>query len=261
VARELAAQMMPDALHTAASLAFAEVAVVKADLAERVDGEASLARELVSRLSPTSLRMVGAALEAECSSRDAGPLKHLLPALRCASHASGAELGAPHSSFLSLLQLSADVPFLHAPLGTEDTRAEKDLASAQLTPGADGKREKKKKKKKKQLLEREAQLCTKLFIGGLGQDTDAQQLLDYFHALGKPVLRADILQDAKTGRSRGFGFVEFPLDFDDTNLHGEHNIDGEVCTARPYSAGDRGVRGESSSPSPSPPFCSATIGD
>merc|ERR1719247_1821274 len=239
VARDLAVHLTPDALHTAASLALAEVAVVKADLAERVDGEASLARELVSRLSPTSLRMVGAALEAECSSRDAGPLKHLLPALRCAN-ASGTELGASQSSFLSLVQLSAD-----ARIGPQVE------LHSQLAPSPDGKREKKKKKKKKQLLEREAQLCTKLFIGGLGQDTDAQQLLDYFHSLGKPVLLADILQDAKTGRSRGFGFVEFPLDFDDTYLHGEHVIDGEVCTARPYSAGDRGARAESS-PSASP---------
>merc|ERR1719247_633054 len=119
-ARDLAVHLSPDALHTAASLALAEVAVVKADLAERVDGEASLARELVSRLSPTSLRMVGAALEAECSARDAGPLKHLLPALRCAN-AGGTELGGPHSPFLSLVQLSADAPFgLHAMLGAED---------------------------------------------------------------------------------------------------------------------------------------------
>jgi hypothetical protein len=179
-------------------------------------------------------------------------LKHLLPALRCAN-AGGAELGGPHNSFLSLVQgLSADATFglqgnQPAPGGPEDPRIDKD---AQLTPGLDGKREKKKKKKKKQLLEREAQLCTKLFIGGLGQDTDAQQLLDYFHSINKPVLRADILQDAKTGRSRGFGFVEFPLDFDDSFLHGEHIIDGEVCTARPYSTGDRGARSETGSPSP-----------
>jgi hypothetical protein len=138
-------------------------------------------------------------------------------------------------------------------------RTDTDHPSAQLAPGLDGKREKKKKKKKKQLLEREAQLCTKLFIGGLGQDTDAQQLLDYFHSIGNPVLRADILQDAKTGRSRGFGFVEFPLDFDDSYLHGEHVIDGEVCTARPYSAGDRGARAESISPSAL--FSAGTTGD
>ncbi|KAK0150321.1 Cold-inducible RNA-binding protein [Merluccius polli] len=50
----------------------------------------------------------------------------------------------------------------------------------------------------------------KLFIGGLCFDTDETSLKESFCKYGK-VLKADVVRDRETGKSRGFGFVTFQV--------------------------------------------------
>ncbi|KAJ4846044.1 Ribosome-interacting GTPase 2 [Turnera subulata] len=52
---------------------------------------------------------------------------------------------------------------------------------------------------------------TKLFIGGLSYGTDDQSLKDAFSSFGD-VVDARVIVDRDTGRSRGFGFVNFSSD-------------------------------------------------
>ncbi len=51
----------------------------------------------------------------------------------------------------------------------------------------------------------------KLFVGSLPWATTSDDLKQLFEKFGT-VLRADVLQDRMTGRSRGFGFVEMEND-------------------------------------------------
>ncbi|MBI3486176.1 RNA-binding protein [Candidatus Daviesbacteria bacterium] len=51
----------------------------------------------------------------------------------------------------------------------------------------------------------------KLFVGSLPWAVDNQKLQDMFAKFGQ-VLRADVVMDRATGRSRGFGFVEMAND-------------------------------------------------
>ncbi|XP_047317382.1 glycine-rich RNA-binding protein 4, mitochondrial-like [Impatiens glandulifera] len=51
-------------------------------------------------------------------------------------------------------------------------------------------------------------LSTKLFIGGLSYGTDDKSLMEAFSSFGD-VSEAKIITDRETGRSRGFGFVNF----------------------------------------------------
>ena len=53
----------------------------------------------------------------------------------------------------------------------------------------------------------------KLFVGGLPFSVDDQELQEMFEAYGT-VGSAKIIMDRETGKSRGFGFVEFPTDSD-----------------------------------------------
>jgi RNA recognition motif-containing protein len=53
----------------------------------------------------------------------------------------------------------------------------------------------------------------KLFVGGLPFSVDDQELQEMFEAYGT-VASAKIIMDRETGKSRGFGFVEFPTDSD-----------------------------------------------
>ncbi|GAV58980.1 RRM_1 domain-containing protein [Cephalotus follicularis] len=52
---------------------------------------------------------------------------------------------------------------------------------------------------------------SKLFIGGLSYGTDDQSLKDAFANFGE-VTEARVITDRETGRSRGFGFVNFSND-------------------------------------------------
>ncbi|KAF8719268.1 hypothetical protein HU200_023964 [Digitaria exilis] len=51
-------------------------------------------------------------------------------------------------------------------------------------------------------------MSTKLFVGGLSWGTDDQSLKEAFSAYGE-VTEARVITDRDTGRSRGFGFVNF----------------------------------------------------
>ena len=48
----------------------------------------------------------------------------------------------------------------------------------------------------------------KLFVAGLPFDVDDQELKEMFEAYGS-VTSAKVINDRETGKSRGFGFVEF----------------------------------------------------
>ncbi|NP_001351769.1 glycine-rich RNA-binding protein [Cicer arietinum] len=52
---------------------------------------------------------------------------------------------------------------------------------------------------------------SKLFIGGLSYGVDDQSLRDAFASFGE-VVEARVITDRDTGRSRGFGFVNFSSD-------------------------------------------------
>ena len=51
----------------------------------------------------------------------------------------------------------------------------------------------------------------KLFVAGLPFDVDDQELQEMFEVYGT-VGSAKVITDRETGKSRGFGFVEFPND-------------------------------------------------
>ncbi|PIN07184.1 hypothetical protein CDL12_20255 [Handroanthus impetiginosus] len=54
-------------------------------------------------------------------------------------------------------------------------------------------------------------MSTKLFVGGLSYGTDDQSLRDAFSSFGD-VIDAIVITDRDSGRSRGFGFVNFSSD-------------------------------------------------
>lgn len=69
----------------------------------------------------------------------------------------------------------------------------------------------------------------KVFVGGLPQDCADDKIRDYFAAYGT-IVDAVVMKDRDTGRSRGFGFVQF----DDTHAvdkvmaeYKEHKIEGK----------------------------------
>jgi cold-inducible RNA-binding protein len=49
----------------------------------------------------------------------------------------------------------------------------------------------------------------KLYVGNLPFDAEETALKDMFEAEGGPVVKVQVITDKMTGRSRGFGFVEF----------------------------------------------------
>ncbi|KAG2210259.1 hypothetical protein INT47_003244 [Mucor saturninus] len=49
---------------------------------------------------------------------------------------------------------------------------------------------------------------SKLFVGGLSWNTTDDSLYDHFSKYGQ-VTEANVIKDRETGRSRGFGFVNF----------------------------------------------------
>lgn len=51
-------------------------------------------------------------------------------------------------------------------------------------------------------------MSTKLFVGSLSWNTTDQMLQDFFATVGN-VVSAKVIMDRQTGRSRGFGFVEY----------------------------------------------------
>lgn len=52
---------------------------------------------------------------------------------------------------------------------------------------------------------------TNIYVGNLSYDTSSNELESTFAAFGE-VSRASVISDQMTGRSKGFGFVEMPID-------------------------------------------------
>jgi cold-inducible RNA-binding protein len=101
-------------------------------------------------------------------------------------------------------------------------------------------------------------MATKLYVGGLSYGTTEDGLRDYFAQAGE-VASSTIIKDKFTGRSKGFGFVEYTDDSVAQKavemFHGQE-FEGRTLTvneARPMEArpprksfdrgGDRGGRG------------------
>lgn len=75
--------------------------------------------------------------------------------------------------------------------------------------------------------DREARDRLKIWVGGLSQETTKQSLDAYFNQFG--TADSIVMMDSATGRSRGFGFVNF---FDETVMNAvlgmQHEIDGTL---------------------------------
>jgi len=48
----------------------------------------------------------------------------------------------------------------------------------------------------------------KVFVGGIGQDTDEQHLQDYFSRFGS-IQTVEVITERETGKRRGFAFITF----------------------------------------------------
>ena len=96
-------------------------------------------------------------------------------------------------------------------------------------------------------------MATKLFVGSLSWGVTSDMLEEFFASIGQ-VASATVINDRETGRSKGFGFVEFENDDDAKKAIDELNgkeLDGRPITvneARPreerprgnFGGGDRG---------------------
>eukprot|EP00921_Rhytidocystis_pertsovi_P015861 GHVQ01025121.1.p1 GENE.GHVQ01025121.1~~GHVQ01025121.1.p1 ORF type:complete len:190 (+),score=24.61 GHVQ01025121.1:190-759(+) len=73
----------------------------------------------------------------------------------------------------------------------------------------------------------------KVFVGGLGQQTNTQSLGHYFSQFGR-VVDAAVVTDRNTLRSRGFGFCSFASEgIAERCLQMKHKIDGVQVEIRP----------------------------
>lgn len=89
-----------------------------------------------------------------------------------------------------------------------------------------------------------------LFIGSLAYATNDDGLKAHFEQVG-PVVSARVVSDRETGRSKGFGFVEFENDADNQKAIDQLNgkdLDGRpinVSLARPKEDRPRNSGGDS----------------
>lgn len=89
-----------------------------------------------------------------------------------------------------------------------------------------------------------------LFIGSLAYATNDDGLKAHFEQIG-PVVSARVVTDRETGRSKGFGFVEFENDSDNQKAIDQLNgkdLDGRpinVSLARPKEDRPRNSGGDS----------------
>ena len=73
----------------------------------------------------------------------------------------------------------------------------------------------------------------KVFVGGLKEEVEEDNLRDYFSNYGN-VITVDVIMNKETGRKRGFAFVTFD-DYDPVDkicLEKEHHISGKRCDVR-----------------------------
>jgi cold-inducible RNA-binding protein len=91
-------------------------------------------------------------------------------------------------------------------------------------------------------------MSSKLFVGNLEHSVTEQDLRDAFGQFGQ-VVDATVIQDRETGRSRGFGFIEFSVaeeaeratqELNGTELNGRPI---NVSAARERTRGGAGPRG------------------
>lgn len=88
----------------------------------------------------------------------------------------------------------------------------------------------------------------KLFIGNISYNTNEDGLRAFFEEFG-PIVSAKIVTDRETGRSRGFGFVEYETrEAAEAAISSRHgaNLDGKqlaVNEARPKEGGAGGGNG------------------
>jgi cold-inducible RNA-binding protein len=90
-----------------------------------------------------------------------------------------------------------------------------------------------------------------IYVGNLSFDTSESDLREAFEAHGE-VLKANVVTDRDTGRSRGFGFVEMDNDEDgrkaiealnESDLGGRNLTVNEAKPREPRSGGGGGGRG------------------
>ncbi|KAM0953582.1 putative RNA recognition motif domain, nucleotide-binding alpha-beta plait domain superfamily [Dioscorea sansibarensis] len=79
----------------------------------------------------------------------------------------------------------------------------------------------------RRLFTREA--CSKLFVGGLSYDTNDSVLKDTFTKFGE-VIEAKVICDRISGKSKGFGFIQFSSESD--AMAALHKMNGQSLEGR-----------------------------
>jgi RNA recognition motif-containing protein len=95
-------------------------------------------------------------------------------------------------------------------------------------------------------------MTNKLFVAGLPYSVDDQQLSEHFSSMGT-VTSATVITDRNTGRSKGFGFVEFgteeeakkAMELDGTDFGGRTLLVKEARPMEPRKEGFGGNRDRS----------------
>lgn len=75
-------------------------------------------------------------------------------------------------------------------------------------------------------------MSTKLFVGGLPFSLSEDELRDAFSSIGN-LISVTIITDRQTGRSKGFGFVEFSTE--DEAQEAINSINGKEIGGRPVT--------------------------
>lgn len=84
-------------------------------------------------------------------------------------------------------------------------------------------------------------MANKLFVGNLSWDTNDDTLRDFFAPVGN-VVSAQVIKDRNTGRSRGFGFVEF--DSADAAKKAMEELNGKTLDGRDVNVNEARDREE-----------------
>jgi len=84
-------------------------------------------------------------------------------------------------------------------------------------------------------------MANKLFVGNLSWDTTDDSLRDFFSQVGN-VVSAQVIKDRNTGRSRGFGFVEF--DSADAITKATQELNGKTLDGREINVNEAREKSE-----------------